>query len=107
MNEATASISLAALGHETRLAIFRLLVKAGPEGLNIGEIGGHLGLAPSTLAHHLNTLVQAGLVAQEKRGREVRNRADTVALDRVMGFVMESCCAGLPALAETTADAAG
>ncbi len=52
--------SLAALGHDARLAIFRLLVKAGDAGLNVGQIGGHLGIAPSTLAHHLGTLVDAG-----------------------------------------------
>jgi ArsR family transcriptional regulator, arsenate/arsenite/antimonite-responsive transcriptional repressor len=62
--------ALAALGHDARLAIFRLLVQAGEEGLIVGEIGAHLGLAPSTLAHHLNTLV-----IQERRGREVVNRA--------------------------------
>lgn len=98
MNENKAASALAALGHEARLSIFRILVKAGSEGLNIGEIGGHLGLAPSTLAHHLNTLVQAGLVVQEKRGREVRNRANAAAFESVMSFVMESCCAGLPEL---------
>ena len=97
MNESDASAALAALGHEVRLGIFRILVKAGPDGLNIGEIGAHLGLAPSTLAHHLNSLVQAGLVAQEKRGREVRNRAQVTALENVFGFVVESCCAGVGA----------
>ncbi|HEX9859051.1 MAG TPA: helix-turn-helix domain-containing protein, partial [Paracoccaceae bacterium] len=60
------SRALAALGHDARLAIFRLLVKAGPDGLIVGEIGAHLGLAPSTLAHHLAGLVAAGLVAQER-----------------------------------------
>jgi DNA-binding transcriptional ArsR family regulator len=57
--------ALAALGHDTRLAIFRLLVRAGEEGLNVGEIGQHLDQAPSTLAHHLSALVEAGLVVQE------------------------------------------
>ena len=60
--------ALAALGHDARLSIFRLLVKAGEEGLRVGDIGEHLGLAPSTLAHHLSTLVDAGLVLQDKQG---------------------------------------
>ncbi|KPQ21839.1 MAG: transcriptional regulator, ArsR family, partial [Rhodobacteraceae bacterium HLUCCA24] len=66
--------ALAALGHDARLSIFRLLVKAGDDGLRVGDIGAHLGLAPSTLAHHLSTLVDAGLVLQDKQGREVFNR---------------------------------
>jgi ArsR family transcriptional regulator, arsenate/arsenite/antimonite-responsive transcriptional repressor len=87
--------ALAALGHDARLAIFRLLVQAGEEGLIVGEIGAHLGLAPSTLAHHLNTLVAAGLVIQERRGREVVNRADYAAMQRVLGYLTENCCAGI------------
>ena len=87
--------ALAALGHDARLAIFRLLVQAGEEGMIVGEIGAHLGLAPSTLAHHLNTLVAAGLVVQERRGREVVNRADYAAMRRVLGYLTEKCCAGV------------
>ena len=87
--------ALAALGHDARLAIFRLLVTAGPDGLRVGEIGAHLGLAPSTLAHHLSTLVDAGLVVQEKQGREVFNRADYPTMHRVLGFLTAECCAGV------------
>lgn len=87
--------ALAALGHDARLSIFRLLVQAGDEGLRVGEVGGHLGLAPSTLAHHLSTLVDAGLVVQEKQGREVFNRVDFPAMHRVLGFLTSECCAGL------------
>ncbi|WP_162630910.1 ArsR/SmtB family transcription factor, partial [Meridianimarinicoccus zhengii] len=57
--------ALAALGHDARLSIFRLLVKAGDDGLRVGDIGAHVGLAPSTLAHHLSALVEAGLVLQD------------------------------------------
>ncbi|MEL6977917.1 MAG: metalloregulator ArsR/SmtB family transcription factor [Pseudomonadota bacterium] len=97
MDEAKTVAALAALGHEIRLKIFRLLVRAGPEGLNIGEIAGHLDLAPSTLAHHLASLKQAGLVSQEKRGREVRTVAEAPRLQAVMSFVMENCCVGVAA----------
>jgi DNA-binding transcriptional ArsR family regulator len=87
--------ALAALGHDARLAIFRLLVKAGEEGLRVGDIGEHLGLAPSTLAHHLSTLTAAGLVLQERRGREVVNRVDYPAMHRLVGFLTSECCAGV------------
>ena len=87
--------SLAALGHDARLSIFRLLVKAGDDGLRVSEIGEHLGLAPSTLAHHLSTLVDAGLVLQDKQGREVFNRVDFPAVNRLVGFLTSECCAGV------------
>jgi len=89
--------ALAALGHDARLSIFRLLVKAGDDGLRVSDIGEHLGLAPSTLAHHLSTLVDAGLVLQEKQGREVFNRVDFPAMHRVVGFLTSECCAGVSA----------
>lgn len=96
--------ALAALGHDARLSIFRLLVKAGEEGLRVGDIGDHLGLAPSTLAHHLSTLVDAGLVLQDKQGREVFNRVDFPAMHRVVGFLTSECCAGVdPRTAEDAA----
>ncbi len=87
--------ALAALGHDARLSIFRLLVRAGDDGLRVGEIGGHIGLAPSTLAHHLSTLVDAGLVIQEKQGREVYNRVDFPAMHGVLEFLTSECCAGV------------
>jgi len=87
--------ALAALGHDARLSIFRLLVKAGDEGLRVGDIGTCLDLAPSTLSHHLSALVDAGLVIQMKQGREVLNRADYAAMRRVLGFLTSECCAGV------------
>ncbi|MCA0872973.1 metalloregulator ArsR/SmtB family transcription factor [Seohaeicola saemankumensis] len=95
--------ALASLGHEARLSIFRLLVKAGDDGLRVGDIGQHLGLAPSTLAHHLSTLVDAGLVIQEKQGREVFNKADYPAMNRILTFLSSECCAGLDASRDTAA----
>ncbi len=89
------SRALAALGHDTRLAIFRLLVRAGEEGLNVGEIGQHLGQAPSTLAHHLSTLVDAGLVLQERQGRMILNRVDFAAMRAMLDFLTAECCTGV------------
>ena len=89
--------ALAALGHDARLSIFRLLVKAGPEGLRVGDIADHLSIAPSTLAHHLSMLTGAGLVVQDKQGREVFNSVDFDAMNRLVGFLTSECCSGVPA----------
>ncbi|MGY6632320.1 MAG: ArsR/SmtB family transcription factor [Alkalilacustris sp.] len=87
--------ALAALGHDTRLGIFRLLVQAGEDGLRVGDIGAHLDTAPSTLAHHLSTLVDAGLVRQERRGREIFNRVDYPEMHRLLAFLTAQCCVGV------------
>ncbi|WP_372841215.1 ArsR/SmtB family transcription factor [Phaeovulum sp.] len=97
------ALSLAALGHDTRLAIYRLLVRAGDDGLNVGEIGQHLDMAASTLAYHLGMLVDAGLVVQERQGRQIVNRVDFDAMRRTVGFLTAECCAGVKL---TTEDAA-
>ena len=95
MNESDAAKSLSALGHEARLSVFRLLVKAGEGGLNVGEIGQHLAIPPSTLAHHLSALVDAGLVRQERFGREIRNTAEYDAVNALVEFLTRECCAGV------------
>lgn len=95
MQTLDAAKSLSALGHEARLSVFRLLVRAGEDGLNVGEIGRHLGLPPSTLAHHLSALVDAGLVRQSRHGREIRNYADYGAMDRLVDFLTAECCVGV------------
>ncbi len=91
----TSARALSALGHEARLSIFRLLVKAGNDGLNVGEIGAHLGIPATTLGHHLSTLVDAGLVQRERRGREVICRADYAVMRSVMNFLTSQCCTGV------------
>ncbi len=87
--------ALAALGHDARLSIFRLLVKAGESGLRVSDIAEHLSLAPSTLAHHLSTLVDAGIVLQDKQGREVFNRVDFPAMHGILDFLTAECCVGV------------
>tara|TARA_R110002020_G_scaffold15143_36_gene53920 strand:- start:625 stop:939 length:315 start_codon:yes stop_codon:yes gene_type:complete len=101
----TASVarSLAALGHETRLDIFRLLVRAGAGGLNVGEVGRHLGMPASTLAHHLGALVDAGLVIQERRGRQIVNRVDFAVMQQTMSFLTAECCTGVKLVGEDAA----
>ena len=103
MNMASTALSLAALGHETRLTIFRLLVRAGNDGLNIGEIGDHLGMAASTLAYHLTTLVDAGLVTQERQGRQIMNRVDFDVMHQTLSFLTAECCTGVTLTQEDAA----
>ena len=96
MDEKSASKALRALGHEARLHVFRLLVQAGKEGLNVGQIGDHVGIAPSTLSHHLKALCDAGLVIQEKRSREVVSYVDFPLMDGLLAYMTEACCLGVP-----------
>ena len=95
LNERQAAIGLSALGNVTRLHLFRLLVKAGPEGLTVGRIQHHLEVPASTLAHHLSSLAKAGLLTQRKQGREVICAADYRRMDALVDFVTRECCEGL------------
>ncbi len=95
--------ALASLGHEARLQIFRVLVKAGHDGLTVSQIAAHLGLPASTQAHHLRMLVDAGMVVQTKQGREVINTVDFNQMNSVIGFLSEECCKGFAADSADTA----
>ncbi len=83
---------LEALGNMTRLAIFRLLVRAGEEGLAVGDIQRRLAVPASTLSHHLQRLSHVGLMSQERRGRVLVCRADFAAIDGVVAYLTEECC---------------
>ena len=80
------------LGNPTRLEVFRLLVRAGAEGLPVGEIQDHLGIPASTLSHHIGHLVNVGLVVQERRGRQLLCRPDFSLMDGLIGFLTDECC---------------
>jgi DNA-binding transcriptional ArsR family regulator len=86
--------SLSALAQETRLAIFRLLVQAGPQGLSAGVIGDRLDLPPATLSFHLAGLARAGLAQSRQEGRFVIYRADYAAMNALVGFLTDNCCQG-------------
>ena len=103
MTQTTTALALAALGHDTRLGIFRLLVRAGHDGMNVGDIGQHLSMAPSTLAHHLGTLVEAGLVTQERQGRLILNRVDYDVMNQTLAFLTAECCVGVKLTQEDAA----
>ncbi|MTH99569.1 helix-turn-helix transcriptional regulator [Roseibium sp. RKSG952] len=93
-----AAQGFAALGSEARLQVLLTLVKAGPDGLAVGDIQARTGLAASTLAHHLKFLTSAGLIAQEKSGRTVNSRAEFDHLEALAGYILKECCAeaGVP-----------
>jgi len=91
----TAAKVFAELGNRTRLEILRLLIKAGPEGLPIGDIQSRLQIPASTLAFHLRGIVGAGLVGQEKRGRTVLCRPCFDRINDAVTFLREECCVGV------------
>lgn len=85
--------ALSALAHETRLAVFRDLVVAGPAGRTPGRLGKKLGIPGATLSFHLQHLVQAGLVEAAREGRSIRYTARYSAMDEVIAYLTENCCA--------------
>ena len=97
MNRGLAARCLAELGNLTRLDIYKLLVRAGPDGLNVGDIQTHLDVPASTLAFHLRGLINVGLVSQEKVGREVICRVKHSQLTAVIEFLLAECCKGFDA----------
>jgi ArsR family transcriptional regulator, arsenate/arsenite/antimonite-responsive transcriptional repressor len=90
----TAVAALSALAHEYRLGVYRLLVEAGPEGLNAGTIAARLKLPPSSLTFHLQQLHRAGLVTQQRNSRQLIYAADFEAMNGLVGYLTENCCAG-------------
>ena len=102
----SATDSLAALGHETRLAIFRLLVQAGPQGVNAGLICETLGLAPATLSFHLAHLSRVGLIRGRQEGRFIFYAADYATMDALLAFLTDNCCQGGQCLPKAAAAAA-
>lgn len=91
----TAAMALESLGNPTRLAIFRLLVRAGAEGLPVGHIQQALDVPPSTLTHHIGHLVQRGLVSQVREGRILRCLANYEQMSDVLAFLTAECCRGV------------
>ncbi len=90
-----AAKSMESLGNETRLAVFRLLVRAGEQGVAVGKLQARLGIPASTLSHHLSSLVKVGLVSQERHSRRLICRAQYGHMDELLAFLSKNCCAGL------------
>ena len=98
METNTAVTALAALAQESRLAVFRLLVRHAPEGLTPGVMGEQLEMPAPTLSFHLKTLAQAGLVTAVQEGRFVRYRAEIAGVKALTAFLLEEGCLGNPDL---------
>ncbi|MDE0884316.1 MAG: metalloregulator ArsR/SmtB family transcription factor [Myxococcota bacterium] len=96
MEKQIAVSALAALAQETRLDVFRLLVRSGHEGLQAGRIAQVLDLAPATLSFHLKELRSAGLLTCQREGRSRIYRPDFQAMNQLVSFLTESCCQGVP-----------
>lgn len=95
MKETTAAECFAALGHPTRLGIYRALVRAGDDGAPVGVLQEALGVPGSTLTHHIKALAAAGLVKQERDGRILTTRADFGQMRDLTNFLTDDCCKGL------------
>ena len=102
MEMLTAAELLAAIGHESRLAIFRLLVEAGPQGMNAGAIGEQLGMAPATLSFHLAQLSRVRLIEGERKSRFIRYSANYATMDELLVFLTRNCCQGAACLPKST-----
>ena len=103
--------ALSALAQASRLAVFRLLVRVGPEGMAAGDIAREIGARPNTLSTHLTILGHAGLVRSRRDGRSIIYSADYRRMSDLLGFLVADCCAGRPeicgSLALTAADSCG
>lgn len=94
MDSPTAITALAALAQEHRLALFRLLVQAGEDGMPAGAIAETLGIPNSSLSFHLAQLHRAGLIGQERRHRSLIYSTNYESMNALVAYLMENCCAG-------------
>ncbi len=94
MNTIDAVPALAAIAQEHRLAIYRLLVQAGPEGMAAGAIAGSLGLPASSLSFHLAHLNRSGMIVQRRESRSLIYTADFERMNELVGFLTDNCCGG-------------
>ncbi|MFS0758457.1 metalloregulator ArsR/SmtB family transcription factor [Noviherbaspirillum sp. 1P10PC] len=98
MNSTEIIAALNALAHEHRLAAFRLLVQAGPDGLNAGTIAAGLGMSPAATSFHLKDLVRAALIQPRHEGRQIFYSARFETMNGLVQYLTENCCGGTPCL---------
>jgi ArsR family transcriptional regulator len=99
MNSTAIIATLNALAHEYRLAAFRLLVQAGPDGINAGTIAAGLGMSPAATSFHLKDLVRAGLIQPRHEGRQIFYSARFETMNGLVQYLTENCCGGSPCVA--------
>jgi len=102
MEESTATTALAALAQPMRLRVFRALVGVGPDGMTPGALGLRLGIPASTLSFHLKELTHAGLVSQERDGRNLIYRAAMAQMNALLAYLTAHCCEGAATTCATT-----
>ena len=89
-----AASALKELGHPTRLAVYKMLVKAGHRGLPVGDLQKQLDIPASTLSHHLSALISVGLIRQDRQGRTLFCLPQYERLEQLLAFLVEECCSG-------------
>lgn len=93
--------ALGALAHEHRLAVYRLLVEAGPDGMSAGDIAERIGLVPSSLTFHVQSLQRARLITQRRLSRQLFYAADFGAMNELVDYLTKNCCGGAQSCAPT------
>ncbi|AHJ75602.1 ArsR/SmtB family transcription factor [Kosakonia sacchari] len=96
MDIASAASALKELGHQTRLVIYKDLVKAGPTGMSVGDLQKRIEIPASTLSHHLSSLMSVGLIKQERQGRTLFCHSHYEKLEELISFLIEECCGLTP-----------
>ena len=104
MDKKNALDAFSALSQSTRLDVFRLLVKAGDEGMFAGQISDALNVRQNTMSANLSILTQSGLIRNEREGRSIRYFADVDGMRGLLAFLMEDCCGGRPELCQPVID---
>jgi DNA-binding transcriptional ArsR family regulator len=98
METKNATDAFGALAHQQRLAVFRMLIRTGPDGLSAGEIAQRLETPPSSLSFHLSQLERSGLIRSRRESRHVIYAADIEGTRRLLSYLTEDCCEGRPEL---------
>jgi DNA-binding transcriptional ArsR family regulator len=106
MNIETAASQLEALGNSTRLGIYRMLVRAGDNGLPVGKLQLKLDIPSSTLSHHLKKLIEVNLVSQERQATTLICRANYASMNGLIGYLSDECCADSASCATVSKEAA-
>lgn len=104
MDKTCALDAFAALSQPTRLDVFRLLIRAGGEGMSAGDISETLGVRQNTMSANLSILARSGLIRNERRGRSIRYFADMEGLRGLLAYLLEDCCGGSPELCQPFID---
>ncbi len=100
MDKTQSLAAFAALSQETRLDVFRLLIRVGPDGMLAGDIGERLGVRQNTMSANLGVLTQAGLIRNAREGRAIRYFANIGGVQGLLEYLMEDCCGGKPELCQ-------